>query len=73
MAKKFQEFVARHPDRTHAEWAEVLGCSRSHFTMMLNGTAQPGKKLMLKIEEASGGYVPVVDWFTPSQQPERVK
>lgn len=55
--------MSLYEDRTHDEWAKALGCSRSHFTMLLNGTAQPGKKLMVKIEELSGGAVPVASWF----------
>ena len=63
---RFQQYIAKHPDRTHEEWARVFGCSRSHFTMMLNGTAQPGKKLMLHIAKVSRGAVPVQSWFAPS-------
>lgn len=70
MQTKFQQFVARHPDRTHAEWAAVLGCSRSHFTMLLNGSAQPGKKLMLHIDSVSSGEVPVQSWFALSASQE---
>lgn len=64
MASRFQQYVALFTDRTHEEWAKALGCSRSHFTMILKGTAQPGKKLMVKIEQLSGGAVPVSSWFT---------
>jgi hypothetical protein len=73
MQTRFQQFVAKHPDRTHEEWAKVLGCSRSHFTMLVNGTAQPGKALMVRIEQASRGFVQVSDWFPPSSQPLEAK
>ncbi|RAP39392.1 hypothetical protein BYZ73_20800 [Rhodovulum viride] len=48
---------------THEQWARRFGISRSHFTMLRNGTAQPSKKLMVRIEEETSGAVSVASWF----------
>jgi hypothetical protein len=60
----FPEYLASHqPPRTDQEWADTLGCSRSHFNMLRNGKAQPSKRLMVEIERATAGAVPVTAWF----------
>lgn len=62
--QKLRHFIdAEIPRRTDQEWADSLGISRSHFTMLKNGTAQPGKTLMTKIAAETGGAVPVTVWF----------
>jgi hypothetical protein len=57
-------YLASQPKRTDQEWAEEFGISRSHFTEIRLNTAQPGKNLMMKIEQATGGKVPVASWFS---------
>lgn len=49
--------------RTHAEWAEIFGMSRAHFTEVLNGTARPSAKAIMRINDATRGKVPPQVWF----------
>lgn len=48
---------------THERFAKRLGVSRAHLTKIVNGTAYPSRKLMLRISEATAGGVPVTAWF----------
>lgn len=60
-----KSYIAVAPERlTHEQWAERFGVSRSHLTMILSGKAWPGRKLMLRIQEATSGAVPVASWFS---------
>jgi len=62
--QQFAEYLQSHnPQRKDREWAEVLGVSRSHLNMLKHGKAQPSKRLMLRIERATGGAVPLAVWF----------
>jgi hypothetical protein len=56
-------FIKTQPDQTDGHWAGRLGISRSHFNMIRNGTAVPGRKLMIKIADLTQGAVPVTAWF----------
>jgi transcriptional regulator with XRE-family HTH domain len=49
--------------RTHAEWADYFGVSRSHFTEIVNGTARPSLKVISRINEATRGRVPLAVWL----------
>lgn len=60
------EYVAaQQSPQTDQEWADRLGVSRSHFNMLRHGKAQPSKRLMVQIEQVTGGAVPVTAWFEP--------
>lgn len=62
--KTISEYMAAtRPDRTPKEWAEFFGISRSHLVMIANGTAQPSKALMQRIEDRTNGGVPILSWF----------
>lgn len=52
---------------THRDAADLIGCSRSHFTMLMAGSAFPSRKLMKRIEQVSGGRVPIISWFEAIQ------
>ncbi len=54
---------AEAPDRTQAEWAELLGTSRSYFCEIVNGTKRPGPKLIKSINALTGGAVPPAVWY----------
>lgn len=56
--------------RTHEEWAEFFGISRSHFTEILNGTAFPGKRVIQRIAERTNGKVPLTIWFQQGEAAE---
>lgn len=56
-------YITAHGPKTDKEWADVFGTSRQHFCEIRNGTAQPGKALMQRIEEQTGGKVAVGSWF----------
>ena len=49
--------------RTHAEWADLIGVTRSHFTEIVNGTARPSLKVISRINEVTRGRVPLAVWF----------
>lgn len=48
---------------TQEQMAERLHVSRAHLSKLESGAACPSRKLMLRIEQATGGAVPVVGWF----------
>lgn len=56
---------------THDELAEMLDCARSHATKMLRGAAHPSPRMMVRIELATDGMVPVSSWFTGLMEEER--
>lgn len=59
-----QEYMsATDANRKQAKWAEALGVSQAFLSQILNGTRVPGRKTMLKIEQATGGKVPCAVWF----------
>ncbi|WP_333826881.1 helix-turn-helix domain-containing protein [Pararhodobacter sp.] len=51
------------PTRTHAEWAELFGISRSYFTDIINGKSLPGRDLIAEINKQTNGAVPPGVWF----------
>lgn len=66
---EFHNFLASgKAKKTDQEWAEFFGVSRSHFNMLRNGTAQPSKTLMLRMEHLTGGEVSVISWFEPTER-----
>ena len=70
MEKTLRQFIeTAEPARTHAEWAELFGMSRSHFTEVVNGTARPGRPVIERIATATGGMVPPAAWFAAEVQP----
>lgn len=46
-----------------SQWAEAIGCSRSHLSAVISGRSLPGRDLISRIEEATGGGVPAAAWF----------
>jgi len=69
--KTFHQYITHaEPQRTHEEWATFFGFSRSHFTEILNGSARPGKRLIERINVATGGEVPPAAWFQPLEATE---
>ena len=64
--EQLHAYIAAEPDRTDAQWADLFGISRSHFTEIRNGTAFPSKSLMVRIAEKTAGRVPVIAWFPVS-------
>ena len=61
--EKLRTYLAGSPETKDGEWAAMFGISRSHFNMIRNGRAQPGKAVMTRIASATGGAVPVTAWF----------
>lgn len=63
-----QQFIGRAKQaRTHEEWAEFFGISRSRFTEILNGK-RPGPRTIQQIDAKTGGRVPPNVWFRDAQQ-----
>jgi DNA-binding XRE family transcriptional regulator len=63
LMSEFAAYIAKTDvGRTHAEWARHFGISRSHFTMIRNGTALPSRKLAAKIEALTKGRVKAHRW-----------
>lgn len=63
-----QHIDTAKPRLTHEEWAKRLGISRSHLTEIVNGTAHPGRSLILRIEQETGGRVKPAIWFKAETQ-----
>jgi hypothetical protein len=67
MQNTLRQFIeTTDPTRTHVEWAQMLGISRQHFTEIVNGTARPGRRVIERINTATGGMVPPAAWFSTS-------
>lgn len=47
----------RSPERTDADFAEKVGCSGAHLSLILKGKARPSLALAVKIEEQTAGAV----------------
>ena len=47
----------RSPERTDAHFAEKVGCSGSHLSLILKGKAKPSLALAVKIEEQTAGAI----------------
>jgi hypothetical protein len=60
---KLLAYIATNGPKTDQEWSQLLGISRSHFTMIRRGKSVPGRKLIAAIADATGGQVPVTAWF----------
>lgn len=58
------QFLKEHPERKDADWAELFGCSRTHFLGIRSGKSDPSKALIERIAEQTGGQVPILSWFT---------
>ena len=61
------EYMQAHPGRTHEQWAQEIGISRSHFTQIVNGSAFPSRKVIQRISAMTDGRVPPAVWY---QSPE---
>lgn len=62
--KTLRQYIdAAKPKRTHEEWAELFGISRSYFTDLVNDKVKPGRNVMARINEATNGKVPPAVWF----------
>jgi hypothetical protein len=60
---RLADHLGQHPGRKDHEWAEMFGISRSHWNMIKNGTAQPSKAVMTRMETLTDGDVPILSWF----------
>lgn len=60
----------RRTGQTHEAFAKMVGVSRAHLTKIANGAAHPSRALMLRIEKATNGAVPVLAWFPTSEAAE---
>jgi hypothetical protein len=61
-------YIDANGPKTDLEWSEVLGISRSHFTMIRRGKSVPGRKLIATIAERTNGQVPVTAWFADAER-----
>lgn len=48
--------------RIKSYFAKRVGCSISHLSQILKGVRRPSFDLMCRIEEETGGAVPVTAW-----------
>jgi transcriptional regulator with XRE-family HTH domain len=66
--KTLSQYIASaKTQRTHQEWAEAFGISRSYFTDIVNEKVTPGSKVIRRINEVTRGKVPPSVWFVPSR------
>jgi len=57
------QYVASREPRSHKQWADFFGMSRSHFSECLRGVHTPSAKKMVAIQEKTGGEVTPNDWM----------
>ena len=62
------EYISSSEKRTPKEWAEFFGISRSYFVELANGTHVPSAKLMVSIQQKTGGAVTPNDWIGDQQK-----
>ena len=48
---------------TQEAFAALIGATQATVSRLCSDKAQPSKNLMLRIERATGGEVPVLSWF----------
>lgn len=66
--KTLRQFIDEaDPKRTHQEWADHFGVSRSYLTEVLNGTKQASRNFISRVDVGTGGAVPPAVWFLPPQ------
>lgn len=61
--EKLHAYMAKTGTR-QSQLADQLGISRGYASKILHGKAQPGRKLIGRISEVTGGLVPPEAWFT---------
>lgn len=65
--KTLSQYIASAKTRrTHEEWANEIGISRSYFTDIVNGKVTPGSKVIGRINDVTKGKVPPAVWFSPT-------
>jgi transcriptional regulator with XRE-family HTH domain len=55
---------AEMPSASKADVAERIGISRRYLLEILDGTKQPGRETIRKIDAATAGRVPASVWFS---------
>lgn len=68
---KLEEYLKNH-SLTHKKFAEIIGVSQSHVTLIIGGKKNPSLALMRRIIEFTNGEVTVGDLFNP-EAPSRLK
>lgn len=58
----------RSPERTDAHFAERVGCSGPHLSLIVSGKARPSLALAVKIETETGGAITPSMLFAFSEQ-----
>ncbi|AGG91221.1 putative dehydrogenase [Sulfitobacter phage pCB2047-C] len=57
------QYIASQEPRSHKQWADFFGMSRSHFSECLRGVHTPSAKKMVAIQAKTGGEVTPNDWM----------
>lgn len=59
---KLKQYLEKHKI-THAAFAEIVGVSQATVNRYVSGERSPSKKMILRIKEATKGFVKVTDWY----------
>lgn len=54
--------IKSQPARPMREWAERFGISRPHLIAIMDGERSPSLATARRIEEGTGGAVPISEW-----------
>ena len=56
------EHIKASPKRTMQEWADSFGISRPYLYSLVDGSRFPSLSVAARINNATGGNVPVTSW-----------
>ena len=59
---KLKQYLEKHKI-THAAFAERVGVSQATVNRYVSGDRSPSKRTILRIKEATKGFVKERDWF----------
>lgn len=66
-AELFAEYLKREK-LSHSRAGIRFGVAKSYIGLLVNMRATPGAQTMLRIEELTGGAVPMKAWLSPPAQ-----
>lgn len=59
---KLKQYLEKHKI-THSSFAERVGVSQATINRYVRGERSPSKKTIVKIRDATKGFVKVTDWY----------
>ena len=63
---KLKDYLTQN-DISHARFAEIVGCSQSHISLICSRKRYPSRLVALKIEQATEGDVTAMELLYPDR------